>query len=73
MSLSIVKLWSSLKAPGGRIEISTGMLAEEVHQVEQSISFKEEAIKHGVTLMSDGRTNVQNKMKTKKSSQAFVR
>src|SRR6185436_6097850 len=58
---AVAKCDSSYKAPN-RMKISTAMLADEVHQVEQSMaSFKEEAVKHGVTLMSDGWTNVQNK------------
>jgi len=58
---AVAKCDSSYKTPN-RQRISSQMLADEVHDVQKYIeSFKKEALKHGVTLMSDGWTDVNNK------------
>jgi len=52
---------SDYKAPN-RNKLSTTMLVDEISNVEKSISmFKETFVNHGVTIVSDGWTNVQNK------------
>ena len=58
---AVAKCDAHYKAPNRR-KISSTMLTDEVDAVDKFIaSFKEEVVKHGVTIMSDGWTNVQNR------------
>ena len=58
---SLTKCDSSYTAPN-RQKISTKMLDDEVNEIEKYLSsFKTEASKYGVTLVSDGWTNIQMK------------